>query len=34
MSLDISEPRFTLEFFPVLFVWAGALFATGPAPRN
>ena len=27
LSLDISEPRFTLEFFPVLFVWAGALFA-------
>jgi 4-amino-4-deoxy-L-arabinose transferase-like glycosyltransferase len=27
MWVDISEPRFTLEFFPVLFVWAGALFA-------
>jgi hypothetical protein len=28
MTLDNSEPRYTLEFFPVLFVWAGALFAT------
>jgi hypothetical protein len=28
MTVDNSEPRYTLEFFPVLFVWAGALFAT------
>jgi hypothetical protein len=26
LTLDNSEPRYTLEFFPVLFVWAGALF--------
>ena len=33
MSLDISEPRFTLEFFPVLFIWTGALFAPAePGP--
>lgn len=28
LTLDNSEPRYTLEFFPVLFVWAGALFAS------
>jgi hypothetical protein len=28
LTIDNSEPRYTLEFFPVLFVWAGALFAT------
>ena len=27
LTLDNSEPRYTLEFFPVLIVWAGALFA-------
>jgi hypothetical protein len=27
LTLDNSEPRYTLEFFPVLFAWAGALFA-------
>jgi Dolichyl-phosphate-mannose-protein mannosyltransferase len=27
LTLDNSEPRYTLEFFPVLFVLAGALFA-------
>lgn len=27
MTLDNSEQRYTLEFFPVLFVWAGALVA-------
>lgn len=27
LFIDNSEPRYTLEFFPVLFVWAGALFA-------
>jgi hypothetical protein len=25
-----SEPRYTLEFFPVFFVWIGALFAASP----
>ena len=29
LTIDNSEPRYTLEFFPVLFVWAGALFAAG-----
>jgi uncharacterized membrane protein YhfC len=28
LTLDNSEPRYTLEFFPILFVWAGALFPT------
>ena len=28
LTIDNSEPRYTLEFFPALFVWAGALFAT------
>ncbi len=32
LTLDNSEPRYTLEFFPVLLVWAGALFAP-PRPR-
>jgi len=27
LTLDNSEPRYTLEFFPVLLVFAGALFA-------
>ena len=27
-TLDNSEPRYTLELFPVLLVWAGALFAS------
>jgi 4-amino-4-deoxy-L-arabinose transferase-like glycosyltransferase len=27
LTIDNSEPRYTLEFFPILFVWAGALFA-------
>jgi hypothetical protein len=30
LTIDNSEPRYTLEFFPVLFVWAGALFAEPP----
>ena len=30
LTLDNAEPRYTLEFFPVLLVWAGALFATSP----
>jgi hypothetical protein len=30
-----SEPRYTLEFFPVFFVWIGALFATpSPSPSR
>jgi hypothetical protein len=28
LTLDNAEPRYTLEFFPVLLVWTGALFAT------
>jgi hypothetical protein len=27
LTLDNSEPRYTLEFFPVVFIFAGALFA-------
>jgi hypothetical protein len=27
LTLDNSEPRYTLEFFPVLMVWAGAVFS-------
>jgi hypothetical protein len=27
LTIDNSEPRYTLEFFPVLFVWAGAIFS-------
>jgi hypothetical protein len=27
LTLDNAEPRYTLEFFPVLLVWAGAFFA-------
>lgn len=27
LTLDNSEPRYTLEFFPILFVWIGVLFA-------
>jgi hypothetical protein len=26
LTIDNSEPRYTLEFFPILFVLAGALF--------
>jgi len=35
LFIDNSEPRYTLEFFPVFFVWIGALVA-GPrkAPRK
>jgi hypothetical protein len=28
LTLDNSEPRYTLEFFPILFLWAGALFSS------
>jgi hypothetical protein len=27
LTLDNSEPRYTLEFFPVICVWAAVLFA-------
>jgi len=26
LTLDNSEPRYTLEFFPVLMVWASFVF--------
>ena len=29
LTVDNSEPRYTLEFFPILFIGAGALFARG-----
>jgi len=32
LTVDNSEPRYTLEFFPTLFVLAGALFARPPIP--
>ena len=28
LFIDNAEPRYTLEFFPIFFVWIGALFAT------
>ena len=28
LTLDNSEPRYTLEFFPILIVWASFLFAS------
>jgi 4-amino-4-deoxy-L-arabinose transferase-like glycosyltransferase len=34
LTIDNSEPRYTLEFFPVLIVWAGALFATPQSPAR
>jgi 4-amino-4-deoxy-L-arabinose transferase-like glycosyltransferase len=34
LTIDNSEPRYTLEFFPVLFVWAGALFAKPQSPAR
>jgi hypothetical protein len=33
LTLDNAEPRYTLEFFPILFVWAGALFARNREPN-
>jgi hypothetical protein len=27
LFINNAEPRYTLEFFPVFFVWIGALFA-------
>jgi hypothetical protein len=26
LTLDNSEPRYTLEFFPLLLLWSGATF--------
>jgi hypothetical protein len=34
LTLDNSEPRYTLEFFPVLFVLASALFAAPLRPSS
>ena len=36
LTIDNSEPRYTLEFFPLLVVWAGVLFAPrrGVPPRG
>jgi hypothetical protein len=28
LTIDNSEPRYTLEFFPIFFVWIGALFCS------
>jgi 4-amino-4-deoxy-L-arabinose transferase-like glycosyltransferase len=33
LTLDNSEPRYTLEFFPLLIVWASILFSQEP-PRE
>jgi hypothetical protein len=27
LTLDNSEPRYTLEFFPLIFVWAAVIFS-------
>ncbi len=29
LTVDNSEPRYTLEFFPILILWSAALFPTG-----
>jgi 4-amino-4-deoxy-L-arabinose transferase-like glycosyltransferase len=34
LTLDNSEPRYTLEFFPLLMLWAGALFLSLPSARE
>lgn len=34
LTMDNSEPRYTLEFFPLLFVWAGALFVPVSKPTQ
>jgi 4-amino-4-deoxy-L-arabinose transferase-like glycosyltransferase len=34
LTLDNSEPRYTLEFFPLLIVWGSILFAAEPADRQ
>jgi len=33
LTLDNSEPRYTLEFFPLLMLWAGALFFANRSER-
>jgi hypothetical protein len=33
LTIDNSEPRYTLEFFPLLFVWIAALFLS-PSPSQ
>jgi hypothetical protein len=32
LTLDNSEPRYTLEFFPLLILWASAMVR--PAPKT
>jgi hypothetical protein len=34
LTIDNSEPRYTLEFFPILFVCIGALFASPSADQS
>ena len=34
LTLDNSEPRYTLEFFPLLIVWASYLFRSAPREKN
>lgn len=34
LTLDNSEPRYTLEFFPLLLLWTGALFASKEVPAH
>jgi len=34
LTIDNSEPRYTLEFFPILLVWSGALFAPRTPPTS
>lgn len=29
LTLDNSEPRYTIEFFPLLMLWAGAIYSNG-----
>jgi len=31
LTLDNSEPRYTLELFPVLFVWGAAVWGRSDA---
>ena len=34
LTMDNSEPRYTLEFFPCLLVWAGAVFSSRKAESS
>jgi 4-amino-4-deoxy-L-arabinose transferase-like glycosyltransferase len=34
LTIDNSEPRYTLEFFPILFVWAAAYFPQPLTPAD